>query len=306
MNINKITSFFLIYPLALNLVAQSNQRVDTLVTHPTSSHMFLNIEVPAGEVFMKSSGVCGKSVSRFFSPDPSVKSEMDESTDNQGNLVRKVRLKAPAPAESAPSPTSAARMAFTEQMTSLDWSGNGTSSQSAFDPDPTLSTDLFVDLGVGSSRLDFSGLSLSNVSINSAFADVYVTYSSPNLVEMKEMDIHAAKANIVVKNLELAKAELITIQNDMGETKIILGKGQFSPTTVYIQSGVGSCTLVIDESQPTKLVLKTGFFSTVDVPESFSKTGKGIYTNAAYKSHPDKATKIICNIDFGNISVMGQ
>ena len=118
------------------------------------------------------------------------------------------------------------------------------------------------------------------------------------------MDIHAASADIELHNLEYAGADLITIQNDMGETQLILGNGQAPESTIYLQSGVGSCKLMIDKNQPIKLTLKSGFFSTVDVDPSFEKVQKGVYTNQAFKNNKGKCIKIICNIDFGSISVI--
>ena len=89
----------------------------------------------------------------------------------------------------------------------------------------------------------------------------------------------------------------------MGETFLSLGNTRPAKATIYLQSGVGACKLLIGEEQPTQLVLKSGMFSTVDVGGDFKETHKGVWVNQAYTQNPKEGTKIICTIDFGSISV---
>ena len=56
----------------------------------------------------------------------------------------------------------------------------------------------------------------------SAFSDVWVYYEKPNQCVMKKMDIHAVRAKVTVENIECARAELISVQNDMGDTEVRL------------------------------------------------------------------------------------
>lgn len=303
MNFRKLI-FFQILTLSFGLsVAQQVQKVDTILTDETVTHVFLNLEVPAGEVLVKSSGICGTSISRLSAPDSFVRHHLATKSDNKGNQARTIRLES-VPNPSARVASSSARMRFSEQITNFDAFSEKEIYKSEFHPDPSLSTDLFIDLGVGESDLDLSGLTLNKVAVNSAFCNVNVNYSEPNQCRMKKMDIHAASADILLQNLEMASADLVTIQNDMGATRLEIGRRQKPGSTIYIHSGVGSCTLMIHPDQPTQLTLKSGFFSTVDVPESFEETDKGVYSNKAYQDNPDNGTKIICNIDFGNISVI--
>lgn len=303
MNIRKLISLPTVYFVLSITSAQTIYRADTIPTDESTSHIYLNLEIPVGEMYMQSSGTCGSSYSRLFAPDSFVRHQVITRTNANGNQFRTIRLESTLPAQSVqPSPT--ARMRFTDQMTNLDVFSDKSAYKSEFLPDPSLSTDLYVDLGVGGSILDLSGLTLNNVSINSAFSNVVVTYSSPNQTAMKKMDIHAASADLTLKNLEMARADLITIQNDMGATKLIVGSGYKSQATVYLQSGVGSCTLVLDPRQPTQLTLQTGFFASVEVSHSLKELKKGVYANKACEQNPEKCMKIICNVDFGSVSVI--
>ena len=292
--------------LATAGVGQSYKWKDTLASGDLS-HMYLNIEIPQGDVQMKSSEVCGMSFTQLSTPDSQIRHQIHTQTNEHGNHLRKLVLAyQPNPVARQAMPANTLRMA--EQISDLKLFGEVGSLNSEYLQDPSMSTDLYMNLGTGVSMLDFSGLSLKNVSINSAFSDVLISYSDSNLLRMNEMDIHAAKANIKVEHAELANAELITIQNDMGELEFLLGDLKPAQSTIYLQLGVGSCSLIVSEKQPVHLILKSGLFSTVEVGTSFQEQEKGVYTNAAYQALPNKkkATRIICNIDMGSVSVEGK
>ena len=282
---------------------QSNYQADTLPTF-SSHHMDLRIDIPVGEIHMGNSGVCGASISRVLTPNPQVRQRVHTTSDSHGNLTRMIQFEHPQAQQNS----AFARTAASDLRISSSLNEAGPSPSNAYKAeylsDPSMSTSLFVDLGIGASRLDLSGLSLTSAGINSALANVTITYSEPNQVVMEKMDVHATKANVVLKNLEYARAEMITIQNDMGETKVIIGNGYFPQSTFFIQSGVGSCSLIIHKKQPVQIVLRKGFFSSLELPDTYVMMSKGVYANKAFLKNQEKGIKIICNIDFGNISVI--
>ena len=178
MNFRKISFFNILILIVAPVFSQPLQKVDTIHTHEDLTHMFLNIEIPSGDMVLQSSGICGSSVSRLFAPDPYVKHHIESNSDQEGNHFQTIRLQAPKPGEQSSSST--ANMRFAEQVTKIENFAEKKTYKSEFHPDPSMSTDLFVDLGVGGSTLDLSGLSLNNVSINSAFSNVVVKYTAPN------------------------------------------------------------------------------------------------------------------------------
>jgi hypothetical protein len=304
MNMKYISIILLASGWTLALLGQQVHRTDTFKTDPLSSHMFLNLDLPSGEIFLRSSGLCGTSISSLISPDAQILQHVNTQKDHNGNQLQKISVQQSAPAQSELR-GAAATMRFAEQVTELNPLSGEMSFRTEYHLDPTFSTDLYVNLGVGSSELDLSGLSLQNVSVNSAFSDIYITYREPNQLRMKELDIHTAKADIVLEHAELADAELITIQNDMGATEVILGDKRLARSTIYLQAGVGSCTLKIAKGQPVHIVLRSGMFATVEVGDEFVEKEKGVYVNATFEKQGNKnqATRIICNIDFGHIQV---
>lgn len=295
------------------LPAQSSQRIDTLYSAVPQTHQYLHLRVPLGELYMRSSEECGLSIVRLLAPDSAVRHQIQQHIDEDGNHRRFLALTSPGlTAKGANLRTDAgATLHFGADLSTLDRYGAPESFRSEFNPDPNLSTDLHLDLGVGASRLDFSGLSLRNVQVRSAFADVMIDYRAPNQIAMDEMDLHVTKGDIILKQPELARARLISIQNDMGDTKILLGDTQLPQTRITIHAGMGSCTLIVDAQHPTKVVIKGNLFSDQEVSGSFEAQAGQVFVNEAYQTHCEHngkgcphATHIVCNLDLGSIAVM--
>ncbi|GEM_PF-2298155 len=305
----KIRSLILIVVASLGMSKMNAQTVfDTLHTKVTSTYMYLNIAVPKGKIVVQSSKVCGASVARFASPNRSVKPQIQE--DRNGNLTVLVGVARKTPpdelrAKSVAPASIGGNIQFKRQFSNLAnlSSPSPKDFTTEFRPDPTLPTELHVNVGAGGSKLDLSGLNLYKASINSAFSDIWISYSRPNLCAMKKMDVHAAKAKIRIENIEYARAEFISIQNDMGETEIILNNHAQPGTTIYLSSGAGNCKLFIHENHPTKIVIRKGFFAKVEVDGDFEILDKSAFVNAAFYQPNAKYTTIICNIDFGKIFI---
>lgn len=294
------------------LQGQPVHQVDTLFSAVPQPHQYLHMRVPLGELYMRSSGECGISLARLRTPDATVQHEIDQSVDASGNHRRSVVLTCPGMTpKGANLRTDAANARSRADFSSFERFGRQEAFRSEFNPDPNLSTDLHLDLGVGASRLDFSGLTLRSVVIRSAMADVMVNYQQPNQIEMQQMDIHVTKGDVILKHPELARAQLISIQNDMGDTKIVLGDDHLPSSTISIHAGVGGITLIVDAQHPTKVVIKGGLFSDQEVGGSFRAKGEHTFANSAYHSHCqnggkgcEHATTVICNLDLGSVSMM--
>ena len=281
-----------------------------VTTFPTDSNlhlMELNLQIPAGEVFIKASPSCGHSFFKLYADDEKLIPRVSDGADASGNWVRAIALDVQQGKPDNSMTQASARSADFSQQVFLNSSDRTNALRSTYNPDPSVSTDLYLDLGVGRSRLDFSDLSLNSVEIHSAFADLHIAYTQPNRIRMEKMDIHAAKAKIVLKNLERSQAELVSVVNDMGNTKMILGNTPHEGMTIHVQQGMGDFSLILHPDHPIKIILKNGLFSSTSLPEGgvgFSQESKNTYVNQAYKeSKGEHATILICTIDFGSISI---
>jgi hypothetical protein len=290
--------------------------IDTLPTERDINHIHLNIRIPNGEVFMQSSNLCGSSITKLHTHDKQLKHRLEHSKDAMGNPIRTLHLEMHTPEELrtkniTQNVSGESSGDFSRQVFKFNNYGEHKDVRSVYNPDPSVSTDLYLDLGIGRSRLDLSDLSLNKVEIHSAFSDLHLTYNLPNRVQMEKMDIHAAKAKIVLKNLDMARANIVSIVNDMGDTKMVLGDGQYAGTTIYVQQGMGDCTLILHPKHPIRIVLKSGIFSSSTLPEGFTKagntflnaTGQLEVSQARREDREPRLTTIVCTVDFGSVSV---
>ncbi len=289
-----------------NLFAQNVHRADTLVMPggEVVEHMMLKLEIPTGESFVRTSGCQGSAIYRLAVPDSQEHYKVETRHEASGTYICNLSL-TPPKAEGKPGLASNLRLA--EPLSELETYTTSGEYKTFFCPDPNVSTDLYLDLGVGASRLDLSGLQLQNVNINTAFADVMVHYNKPNQQEMSQMSIHAASANVVLKNLAHARAKQVTVHNDMGMTKLLIGKGYVPGGEITIRSGVGGLILILDDEQPVELRLKSGFFSEVNMPEEgFKEISEGTYINQAVQESPNERIIIRLEVDFGKINIIEQ
>ena len=282
---------------AILLPAQTSPKIDTLVTDEGATMMLLNIKIPSGEMYLASSGLCGKSLSKLASNSEDAEHKYDHNVEMNGTVRRFINVEYPKNTAAINS-NSTATLRLANPVTE--------NFRSEYKQDPSLDTELKLDLGSGGAMLDLSAMSVKRVQINSAFSDVILSYNRPNFVRMDEMDIHVARAKIVLKNLEQARAKKVHIRNEMGETKLIIGDKGRPGSKIHVKSGVGDCMIVIDKDQPTKIVLSGGMFSKIEVDDSFKEHGEGTYVNAAYHYNPAKCTTVFCEVDLGNISLMAK
>ncbi|MEM9932727.1 MAG: hypothetical protein AAF824_03910 [Bacteroidota bacterium] len=300
-----ILSTFLL--MGASLVAQKYQKCDTIWTEAEVSHQFLNLNVPGGEFAIQSSEVCGQSLYRVLSNKEGSSFNISSEKDNKGNVFHTFHTLTSSQEMQAKSVGAAA---MTQRVASRlagwgDQEPEDTKLKTFFHPDPTFPTDLRLHLVSGKSDLDLSGLTLRNLFVNSATTDVLINYSQPNTILMNKMDVHAIRGDILIKNLEMSKAEVVSIKNDMGETKVVLGNNcePVPGANVVISSGVGNCNLVISKNHPTKIMIHKGFFSSASMSEQFEKVKDGVFVNSAYKKNPKQGTTIICNLDFGKVFI---
>lgn len=292
----------------LVVAQQEPVRQHLYVTDNTTSHLFLQLHVPAGELFVQESQACGMTKTRIVSPDTSTKWIMRNSRAQNGNLIREAVVHHEAIAERQTGEQSSLRQVY--RVDPMATQREAREIVSEYCLDPTLSTDLSMYLGRGSSMIDLSNLSLNTLSIESVFSDLVLTYSKPNQMPMQKLHIHAANANVVLKHLELSRAGLVHVQNDMGDTKLMLGPNRYSDEespVIELRNGVGDCLLVIDSNHPVRVVVNKGVLASAeaDIDSGFirmEERGQLTYQNKAAEELEDEdVTMIHCDLDFGEL-----
>lgn len=280
------------------------------VTDNMASHLYLQLHVPSGELFVQESKECGTAHTKIVSPDTSTKWLLTHRPSPDGNLYQEAVVHA---REQQASSQATLRQVYRVDPMASQREARAVKSEYCLDP--RLSTDLSLYLGHGSSMLDLSNLTLSNLSIESTFSDLVLTYSRPNQTLMQKLHVHAANANIVLKHLEMARASIIYIQNDMGDTKLMLGAGDF-PTeerpVIELRNGVGDCLLVVDSSHPVRIVVNKGVLAKASPGEAsgFSKMPNRsqltFQNKSAEELEDNEVTMIYCDLDFGELILFSR
>lgn len=280
---------------------QQIAHVDSIPSSTAFSHHEYHIQVPLGQTFVKSGGCHNRSTIRYHVPDP--RSKPVFSLDTIGKvLVPMIAM-------------GSAGTTFQRSVTTMRGATTMTVSRSSVtiddDParylmelkaDPTVPTKMVMNLGYGSAWLDLSGMDVRYLDIQSANADVFITYKSLNTHPMGALKLNAGMAKLVVRNLELARAENIIVENGMGVTKLIIGDKPYQRSNVSINVGSGSCIMLVGREYPIKVVLKSSMFSKVEMPEDMIETTDNTFVNLAYKSNPQDAMVVVVDVSMGTFS----
>lgn len=171
-------------------------------------------------------------------------------------------------------------------------------------PDPAMATQLDLNLGYGSARLDLSDLSISQIDLVAGATDVIISYKKPNRTEMKSLNINGGMSRIVLRNLDMARANSVRVENGMGTTKIIMGNAQKGKSAINLEVGAGNCIFMMQKDIPVKIILSQTFFSSVQVPQDFLKTDENTYVNLAYQSNPSSAKTIYVDLGIGTFTLI--
>ncbi len=311
----QVLSYLTLMSLPLLVWSQTPQvRERNYVNDNPPSHLYLNLHVPAGELYLQASPSCGLAQTKVISRDSSTKWILENSPSRGGNVHQEGVLHYHEIATS-PAAGHQANLRHTYRVDPMASQRELSSIRSEYLPDPTQSTDLTLHLGKGSTLLDLSGLTLNKLTVESAFSDLVVSYSKPNQMAMQMMAIHVANADVVLKHMELSRAQLIRVQNDMGGTRLLLGRRQASITEhpiFELKNGVGDCKIFVERSHPVRVLVKTGVLAKVVMEsgsgfEEVNKSGVVTYENASAIGKPnDKVTMIHCDLDFGELLLMSR
>lgn len=293
-----------VYIGTLPLCGQGFSHVDTLRSSNAFALYEYHVEVPLGQTFVKSGDCQRYSTVRFHVPES--KNRPSFSLDTIGKKIQPMIVMG-SPGTCTKRSSMAMRGATTMTVT------RSTSVTIDDDPqrylmelrgDPSVPTKLVLGLGYGSAWLDLSGMDMRAVEIQSGNADVFVTYKTANTHPMSLLEINGGMSKIMVRNLEMARAENVVVENGMGNTKVIVGQKAYNRSNVSLNVGTGNCTLLVHQDHPVKLIVSSSMLSTVDIPASMIETTPNTYVNLAYKANPQHAMTFLVDVSMGSFFVV--
>ena len=289
-------------------LCQKPGKADTI---PTSRFFELNeyfIQMPLGQTFIAPALCGGNTIARYHLPTDKPQPICDIDTTPQQHL--RATLSMGSQTKSSITQSQSAMRGASNSIVSYQVSGSMTIDD---DPakyimdiavDPLAPLAMKMNLGYGSTRLDLSGLRMMALEVVSGAADVLISYTKPNAVPMKFLTVSSGMSKIVIRNLDHARAEQVSVENGIGDTKIVVGSDIHSKSTVHIDVGTGKCTLLVHKDAPLKIIVNGTVFSSAQIPDGFVHTSDNTFTSHSYKLHCQEAMTIIVDLGLGSFEMI--
>lgn len=165
--------------------------------------------------------------------------------------------------------------------------------------------DLELFYGLGRANIDLSGLSVKNLKINTASADVTIGYYNQieNLVEMDTLALKVDLGSVSARNISLARSKYIMADVGFGNIMLDFSTTPVTGNTIKGSVGAGNLVIILPENSeaPVSVKIKESWLCSVKIPKAFTKRGNGIYANEAYQKNPENALNFDLDVSMGNI-----
>lgn len=145
---------------------------------------------------------------------------------------------------------------------------------------PEVEMEMNLEIGAGDGELDFTGLALTELSLEMGAADLVVRFDEPNPVPMDDLLIRTGAANLRVDGIGNASPERGRVEGGVGNLLLDLGGEWRGSARVEVLAGAGSLTLRIPESVGARVEVEGGM-SNIGADDGFILS-EGAYLNEAY------------------------
>ncbi len=157
--------------------------------------------------------------------------------------------------------------------------------------------DLVIESGAYNGTFELGGLSLNNLTVQDGAANVELSFSEPNLVEMSTFRYETGASDVKMTGLANANFSLFDFSSGAGDYTLDFSGELQRDASVTVSSGLSNIILVIPEGVNAVVTIDSGA-SNVSVGSEWSQNGD------IYKQKGDGPTlTIVINIGAGNITL---
>ncbi len=135
--------------------------------------------------------------------------------------------------------------------------------------------ELTVNAGAYAGEFELGGLALHNLQISDGAADVEVSFSEPNLVEMNRLEYNTGASDVTLTGLANANFENMLFRSGAGSYRLEFDGDLKRDASVKIESGVSSMIIIVPEGVNAELTFE-GSLSNVSARGEWEKSG-GVY-----------------------------
>jgi hypothetical protein len=148
----------------------------------------------------------------------------------------------------------------------------------AFSPDVALEMD--IEMGASDGSLDFTGLALTDLYLDTGAADLDVFFNEPNPVDMGDIRVRAGAANLDIEHIGNANPEEVQVDGGVGDMTLDFTGEWTHSAEIRVTAGTGSINLSFPEGVGVRVEVEGGL-SSVDTDGQWSRSGND-YVNSAY------------------------
>lgn len=149
---------------------------------------------------------------------------------------------------------------------------------------PRVPMRLKMSLGAARSRVDLTGLALTDLSIETGASDMTLRVSGPNSARLERFLLRAGAANVEVTGIGYLRPRQVTVEGGVGNLTLDFTGPWSESANVDIKAGVGSITLRFPQDVGVR-VLVEGNLGNIQADSGW-RLSDSAYINGAYGTAP--------------------
>lgn len=165
---------------------------------------------------------------------------------------------------------------------------------------------LDFNLGMGKSDFDLANLTINQLKVKSASADVTVRYgsNSPNQVQMDTLLVTLNMGTVVIENANFTNAKKMIFEVNYGKIDLAFSEGMPNGSQVIAAVGAGSLHLKLpSDSFPIKIKMRTTAMCKTTLPKYLKPLEKGTYVTKGYNANDPRLMELIIDVGVGSLVV---
>ncbi|MEB2776708.1 hypothetical protein SYJ56_15390 [Algoriphagus sp. D3-2-R+10] len=165
---------------------------------------------------------------------------------------------------------------------------------------------LDFNLGMGKANFDLANLTISQLKVKSASADVTIHYGSesPNQVQMDTLLVTLNMGTVSVNNANFTNAKRMIFEVNYGKIDLNFSDGMPNPSHVIAAVGAGSLHLRLpSDSFPIKIKMRTTAMCKTTLPKYLKSLEKGTYVTKGYNANDPRLMELIIDVGVGSLTV---
>lgn len=166
---------------------------------------------------------------------------------------------------------------------------------------PQVALDIDAEIGAARGEMDFTGLSVRRLFLETGASDLLLRFDAPNPVQMDDLFIQAGAANLRVDGVGNAGPERIQVEGGVGNLVLDLRGAWPRSARAEIETGVGAVTLLL----PTDIGVRVetrGTLGNIRADEGMAQTDN-VYVNSVY-GQTDRVLEISLSVGMGGVQLM--